>query len=481
MRLITATLLLTLAGPALAQAPEQGPSAEVLARVAEAVVRVTASGCSGDTATRAASGFAYRAPGQVVTALHVVAGCRAVAVGYQGIADRPGRIEHVMAEADLAMIEVAGAPAVGTLDVTDRAGQVNEIVDVYGYALGQATRENRRLLITDANRTNWRLRDAVNDAVRADLVTNGFPSLDIGVLRTDGNLLPGHSGAPIIDYQGRVIAVGSGGLERGAVGVGWAVRASYVPQLLTAPTAAPGLVANLKGAGFAYAKPEESTGADRVRCGELTFIRTKQRTLAQLVSTSDDQLGFYQLAETTGQPATAFAGFLYDVWTETSSGTGVAVPQGVIPHPSGADCVAVLEPGVIEMRIGSAALPPPRPGDITTFVSWNATMQPDTVAFEQRATREFLPWLAIDRRFSYIMPETRPSLMVNRKFFGGQAPGGPAHAVFETLLATPKAFVGVATVNRAFAAPQMQPPARYRAWLTAGFGTHLSTVPQGGQ
>ena len=34
---------------------------------------------------------------------------------------------------------------------------------------------------------------------------------------------PGHSGAPIIDREGRVLAIGNGGLKSGTIGQGWAI------------------------------------------------------------------------------------------------------------------------------------------------------------------------------------------------------------------------------------------------------------------
>ena len=240
MRLTAPALALLVAALCGAAQADDGPSADVLRATAPAVLRVTASGCGGSAPDRAASGFAYGSGDQVVTAFHVVQGCRDISVGYQNITEQPAHITHVLQDADLALLQVDGGGAeVTPLVETDRGGDVNEVLNVYGYALGQATRENRRLVVTAANEGGAsRLRDAVNDEVRHEVQQNGFPSLDVMVVRVDGNLLPGHSGAPIIDSSGRVIAIGSGGLERGAVGVGWAVRATYLAQLLDAPATA---------------------------------------------------------------------------------------------------------------------------------------------------------------------------------------------------------------------------------------------------
>jgi Trypsin-like peptidase domain len=66
------------------------------------------------------------------------------------------------------------------------------------------------------------LKFLANGDTREFLVKRGrSPSLEALMLSLDGSLLPGHSGAPIFDDQGRVIAVGCGGLGVG-VGLVWA-------------------------------------------------------------------------------------------------------------------------------------------------------------------------------------------------------------------------------------------------------------------
>ncbi|HET6158009.1 MAG TPA: serine protease [Dongiaceae bacterium] len=460
---------------------DDGPSAAVLAATAPAVLRVTAGECSGAAPDRAASGFAYRAAGLVVTVLHVVQGCRTISVGYQGITELPAHVIHVLQDADLALLEVEGATDVTPLVETDRAGDVNEVVDVYGFALGQATRENRRLIVTAANEGGARLRDAVNDDVRRELQQNGFPSLDTLILRVDGNLLPGHSGAPIIDSSGRVIAIGSGGLERGAVGVGWAVRATYLAQLLDAPATAAIESPTTTESSFAYVEPAEVSGARPVTCGSLDFTLTRQRTLEQLVASSDDPRGFQWIAASSGQPLENFADLTFDIWTE-ESGVGVAVPAGATLQPAGNNCMVDLINGQFVMWVGGAALPP-LPLDYTdetSAVAWLLATQSASQQFEYDVAGEFLPYLQLNPNFSYVTPVALPNMLVNRELFEGQDPGRQMpHAVFETSLATPRSFVGVAAISRKYVPPYMLTEEEFRTWVAAVFSTFLSTVPIG--
>ena len=67
---------------------------------------------------------------------------------------------------------------------------------MFGFALGQPTRDTHPLRLTFANTEAPSLSDVLPDAERADIRKVGFPALDTQVLRLDGNLLPGHSGAP---------------------------------------------------------------------------------------------------------------------------------------------------------------------------------------------------------------------------------------------------------------------------------------------
>jgi len=474
--LLAAVVAAAIGGAALA---DDGPSAAVLRETAPAVLRVTASQCGGAAPDRAASGFAYGSANQVVTALHVVQGCQTISVGYQGITELPAYITHVLQDADLALLQVEGDANVAPLVETDRAGDVNEVVHVYGYALGQATRENRRLIVTAANDGGSRLRDAVNDDVRRELQRNGFPSLDALVLRVDGNLLPGHSGAPIIDSSGRVIAIGSGGLERGAVGVGWAVRATYLTLLLDAPASATIEAPATTESSFAYVEPAEVSGARPVTCGNLEFTPTRERTLGELIASSDDPAGFQWVAASSGQPLENFSDLTFDIWTE-ESGVGVAVPAGATLQPVGNNCVVDLIYGQIEMWVGGAALPllPLDYTDENSAVAWLTAAVNASAQFENDLFAEFLPYLQLNPNFSYVTPMALPNMLVNRELYEGQNPALELpHAVFETSLATPGSFVAVAAVSRKYLPAYMLTEEEFRTWVAAVFSTFLSSVP----
>lgn len=472
---LPAALCLLAAIPAQAQ---QGPAGDVLARLAPAVVRVIARDCGG-AEDRSGSGFVWQAPQQVVTDFHVVSGCSRLIVSYQGLREVEARAERVYLPADLVELRVQPPPGF-TLPATvlSSIGQVprpGETVRVYGYALGVPTRDDKPLTVTQANLDAPLLNDSVDAKAREELRRLGAPSLQTEVLRLDGNLLPGHSGAPILDHDGQLVGIGSGGLQNGTVGTGWAVRAHYLTELLRAP---PGVLPAPSGSsGPLFAQPAlpPDGQVSQIRCGELSLVRTRRLSLEALVASSDDPVGLYQIAATTQRPLDSFRDLQFDIWTERNSGAGIAVPTGARLDSRADGCAAIWHDGAVEMRIAGARLPDALPSDM----GWQAQVQRTSSAFELAWAREFLPALQQNPAFSYIMPqERRGGMVVNRKFFAGMRPDHPyPYGIFETLMARRTAFIGVAAIDRRYIAAPPLPEEIFRTWIAAGFATHLSTFP----
>lgn len=462
MRQLIAALLL-LAPPVAAQ-----ETAAMLQRAAPSVVQIIAQGCAGEAPQRSGSGFVWESADRVVTALHVVGGCRRITVNYQGIGEREAVLERSLVARDLALLRVATPPPVPALSGSAAAPAPNEPVWVYGYGGGRATREDRQLRVTDANRETPLLTHAVDVAVRGELQRLGSPLLDTEVLRVEGFLVPGDSGAPVLDRAGRVVAVGSGGLQRGTIGAGWAVRARYLTDLSRSTDRTPGPGATGGGALFALVDPSV---AAEVRCGTLAFRRTRRLTLPALAESSDDRIGLEQIAQSFGTTTAAQFGLRFDLWTEPRSGAAVAVPEGltITPGPTGCSVPMPGPPGLLELRWTGFALRVPGLGP-------HAEAQMASQAFQQVWAQEFMPWLALNPSGSY--PEVRTSAGGNyrRMFWMGQRPGQAPHAAFETHLAHPVAYVGVVAINRAWNTPQARTPDFARSWLVASLATHLSTL-----
>jgi hypothetical protein len=169
----------------------------------------------------------------------------------------------------------------------------------------------------------------------------GMPNLDVEVLSTDGLMLHGHSGAPVVDTKGHLVGIGDGGLvERGAVGVGWSVLAKYLDGLPDSHDSTE-LTQPPPGTQYATTDPiSKGVPPPQARCGFLDFVQTKRRTLEQLYTTSDDRSGLYNLFQGSGIPWDQLRNVSFDVWTDLTTGAGAVLPAGAILKNDGRNCYA---------------------------------------------------------------------------------------------------------------------------------------------
>ncbi len=74
-----------------------------------------------------------------------------------------------------------------------------------------------------------KLGDIVEPQDHPALEKRGSPNPNLEVIHFEGDLVPGLSGAPIVNQQGAVVAVANGGLREGTTGYVWGTRINTLP------------------------------------------------------------------------------------------------------------------------------------------------------------------------------------------------------------------------------------------------------------
>lgn len=175
------------------------------------------------------SGFRVKGTKGIITALHGVAGSEVItAVSSKGpILNEPLKIKAYDLQHDVALIgsaQMERLPAEGfsvpaKVDWNAMAGRQGQI-GVIGYPVGIDLKELWTPLTLRRPPTR-RLKEQVDAKTRKALSGRRSPDPSIVVASISGDILPGHSGAPILNSNGQVVAVANGGLR--GTEITWAV------------------------------------------------------------------------------------------------------------------------------------------------------------------------------------------------------------------------------------------------------------------
>lgn len=217
---------LCLAGLAVGSAASERKSAE-------SVVQVRCTLANGEMK---ATGFVWPKAGQIVTALHAVAGCAEIVVFSEV---KPAEtiatnLISVDLEADLALLQLEDDMGLPPVPAATEPPNTRGNFIAWGYP--HAAEEMIDLKVQFGGGLKGGVTTIGSAFASRELNelfrTQSYPGRDTKILRVTTTIQPGHSGAPIFDENGGVVAIADGGLLGGWRTINWSIPAHvYLPGL----------------------------------------------------------------------------------------------------------------------------------------------------------------------------------------------------------------------------------------------------------
>lgn len=203
------------------------------------IYRIKAGRCRYKPTEREQTGFRVKGKVGIVTALHGIVDCRVINA-VTDLGDKPFfndlSIREVNIDSDIALLsspELDLSPADGLETSIYTDDRQNDGFEIVGYPLGLS----KQKLTTDIEIIGIKeLYDLIPRRFQVPMVERNSPSPEIAILEIQSHLVPGHSGAPVLDGEGQLIGISNGGLEGGTVEIGWAIPWPITLQEATGTT-----------------------------------------------------------------------------------------------------------------------------------------------------------------------------------------------------------------------------------------------------
>jgi hypothetical protein len=452
----------------------------------KSVVRVIATKCQGSSPQEllAGSGFLWKHNLWVVSALHVVNGCQELSV--QSLAAgtvTDAKVTKILLKDDLVLLTIEkalkGTAALSSVSDPPHDTQEMMLVGFPEDSSGLTAKLVRRQF------GGTTLRDIVSSSAADELFHSGSPNLSTQVTFLQGMLEHGHSGAPIFNKNGQLVAIADGGLKHGPSEDSWAMPAAYLSDLESSTDPIAKMSAQKSKLLFSASKI--SGMAATVTCGQGGFKHLKTVKYDDLLATSDDPAGLKQLVQASAVDATTFS---FEVYQDLQSGATVVIPEGETLSVNGGICVAsnANQSVTIRARVQQAVANDDQYGNQASL------------AFETQVMQLTVPGWIYDPNFSY--PTPIPVLgggISRRKDWVHYAPVGPGMPPwydaqqFETLAFRNRILLGVGVLNTRWTPnvvsvqqacrfnPQSSPFCQEALkdimdWVQATLAVHLSTL-----
>jgi hypothetical protein len=335
-----AAIAAMLPDPAAAQ-----PSAQAMQSVVRITCVLPAAATRGPANSNVmhATGFAWPDALRIVTALHAVAGCQSITVFSEATgATSPAKIDRIILEGDIALLGLARPLGIQPARHSTEQPNLSDSFTIVGYPWGVDVAKGDPLTFSSGMKGALTTLDqAYGNMPELREMLDGreqpYPTRNAAILRVGSTLQPGHSGAPIFDSKGQVVAIADGGLFKGFAGMNWSMPvAVYLPRLLNSQDTAPNkpsvwalrFSATAVAPGRAVAVPAAAVTSGESAAGVFKRVRRVPITmLAERLRRENngqpDQNMQFILGELGQQ---AFNSLAFDIYEDPITGATVGVP-----------------------------------------------------------------------------------------------------------------------------------------------------------
>jgi hypothetical protein len=162
-------------------------------------------------------------------------------------------------------------------------------------------------------------------------------------------LLPGSSGAPILDAQLGVAAVAMGGLASGGVEVSFAIPSTQIAALLKSSDSTASS-SQVLGINHIHMSLEFKDYGSSVKCGTYTFNKIRELTYDEATQDYEDPIG---LAAYQGRPDFGVdSAQRYSLYQNSETGAFFFIPDGYAIAQKDNSCVASIAHGELQLVVG---------------------------------------------------------------------------------------------------------------------------------
>jgi S1-C subfamily serine protease len=325
------------------------PSSATVHNAMLSVAEVFANDCAG--ASSQGTGFVFSNLNTVVTALHVVAGCKTFQVYFESMLNakrQKAEVRRVLQSGDLALLEFDEPHGPKPLKIRAQTLNPDESLAAIGFSTTEPTLGDKRVVLSSGRHL---LSDIGDQRQFFDLRAMG---IDTGaqILRFSSPLNPGMSGGPIIDSDGQVVGIVAGGQENVPAPSSWGWPAGSLIQL--GASLEPTNVAARARSGVLFSIPQRDDLIRR-RCGALLFTLDRRLPFNDAVKYPDDTNAQTTLVNQL-QAFSQLSRQSFDVWRDGDGGATVLVPAGADLREFSDHCTAQLSGDVKEVVWGQQLL-----------------------------------------------------------------------------------------------------------------------------